>query len=40
MPTTEGMRIRSSSIGAINMMLNTTKNIHVGSVTGKYVDSC
>lgn len=27
-----------NKIGANRMMLNTKKNIHVGSVTGKYVD--
>jgi hypothetical protein len=31
----EGTRSFSSNIGAIRMMLNTTKKIHVGSVMGR-----
>ena len=37
MPTIEGIFRRSSSIGAKRMMLSTMKNIHVGSVMGRYV---
>nr|WP_311489776.1 hypothetical protein [uncultured Alloprevotella sp.] len=36
MPTIDGTRKRSSTIGASRMMLKTMKNIHVGSVIGKY----
>ena len=37
MPTIEGIFRRSRSIGAKRMMLSTMKNIHVGSVMGRYV---